>query len=417
MNRPLKLLFLLSAGRRSANYVRAHHLAKELTHLGHRVTLMLVSDQKRFRRTVTGENGLRVIETPGFFHENLGPGWNRIYLESGTGPLDIYHRIREGLAGGYDIAQTFDHAPNVAIPAALFCKKARVAVVSDWCDVYYLPGGLRDLYHTRYDFLYRKAGFPFWNYNRYAELSLRSRADGITAISGPLARLAVRCGIDKEKVFIVRGGADVDKVRPLPKEESRRQLGLPVDGQIVAFMGTFQGDLDLLIKSLQLVRKQVEQAYLLVIGTSVPWHAEMAKALGVRDRLLEVGRCSDEMLPQYLAAADVLALPLKRNLPNETRWPNKIGEYMASGRPVVVSRVGDVAEMVEARGIGLVADASVEDMAAQIKRLLTDPVLADALGRKARQVACSEHTWGHRARELEQVYRVVLERRRKEGGS
>ena len=417
MSRPLKLLFLLSAGRRSADYVRAYNLAKELTHLGHRVTLMLVSERNRFQRMVTSENGMRVIETPGLFHQNLGPAWNRIYLGLGTGPLDIYQRVRQGLAGGYDVIQTFGHAPNVTIPVSVLLKRSGCAVVSDWCDIYHLPGGLHDVYHGRYEFIYRKIGFPFKKYHAHTELSLRRKADAVTAISAPLAEQAIQGGVGREKVFVVRGGADVEQVRPLPQAESRRQVGLPVDAKIVAFMGTFQGDLDLLIRSFQLVQEEIERAYLLVIGTPMPWPAEMAEALGVRDRYLEVGRCSEEMLPRFLAAADVLALPLKANLPNKTRWPNKIGEYMASGRPVVVNRVGDVAEMVEARGIGLVADTSAEDMAVQLKRLLADPVFADALGRKAREVVCSEHTWGHRARELEAVYRTVLERRSRAGGS
>jgi glycosyltransferase involved in cell wall biosynthesis len=417
MTRPLKVLFLLSATRRAATYVRAHHLGLELSHLGHKITLMLVSDRKRFRRTVTGENGLRVIETPNLFHENLGSEWNRIYLEPGTGPLDVYARIREGLSGGYDIIQAFDHGPNVSVPISFLRKRVGIPVISDWCDIYYLPGGLRDLYHTSYDFIYRKVGFPFIRYNRHTELSLRRKADAITAISRPLARLAIQYGIPEEKIFVVRGGADVVELRPLPKEESRRQLGLPIDKKIVAFMGTFQGDLDLLMRAVAIVSQRAPDTYLLVVGTSMTWHRRLAHDLGIGARYIEAGRCSDEMLPRYLASADTLCLPLRRNLPNETRWPNKIGEYMASGRPTVVTRVGEVAEVVEARGIGLVAAPAVDDLAAKIERLLADPALADALGRKAREVACNEHTWGHRAQELEEVYRTVLSRKRGGGAS
>jgi glycosyltransferase involved in cell wall biosynthesis len=104
----------------------------------------------------------------------------------------------------------------------------------------------------------------------------------------------------------------------------------------------------------------------------------------------------------------VFALPLRENLFNKTRWPNKIGEYMACGRPTVVSDVGEVAEVVKNNGIGLVAEPGVEGFAQKIRILFTDDKLAEDMGARAREMACKKYSWAQLGAELERIYFQVL---------
>ena len=408
--RPLKILFLLSHMKGTATYVRARQLAGQLALRGHAVTLMAVSSQNRFSSLTSWGSGFRTVETPNFLHCAFGALTGRLFLEPGTGFLDVIARIREIRTDVYDIVQTFDHSLNVALPFYLLKGRGKVAFVSDWCDVYHHKGGLRDAYGYRLDALYRKIGFPFRCLSRFLEFDLRRRAAAVTAISAMLRQFAIENSVAEDRVFVVEGGADVDNIVPLPKAEARSRLGLPVTGKIVGFLGTFQRDLDMVIRSLALVKRDIPDAYLLVVGTSYGWTKEIAAAAGVADACIEAGRCPDDLLPLYLAAADVHVLPLRENLANKTRWPNKMGEYMASCRPTVVNDVGDVAEVVKTHGIGLVADQSVEDFAAKIVILLKDSRLAEEMGDKARRLACTRYSWGILAVKLEQVYQQVLTR-------
>jgi len=405
----LKVLFLIPEGKGSAVYVRAHQLAKQLALRGHAVTLMAVSPRLKFTSHTGSESGLRVIETPNFLHNLFGAYTRRLFLEPGTGLLDIAARVRECLSGGYQVIQLFDHSPNVAIPFYLLRNRLASRFVADWCDVYHHAGGLRYDYPFRLDFIYAKVGFLFRWYSRFVEFHLRRNADGVTAISQHLLDFAVQQGVARGRLALLEGGADVESIRVLPKSEARSKLGLPLDGKIVGFMGTFQGDLDIVVRSFSLLKKELPECYLLVIGTPLPAVRKLVQEYGITDRYIEAGRCPDELLPHYLASTDVLALPLKENLFNETRWPNKIGEYMACGRPVVVSDVGDVADLVREHQTGLTAKNEEADFSGKLRTLLSDPELAEKMGSRARQMACEQYSWASQAAKLERFYRQLVQ--------
>jgi glycosyltransferase involved in cell wall biosynthesis len=408
----LGVLFLITESKGTAVYVRAYHLAKQLVRRGHAVTLMAVSSDLRFGSRTGCEAGVRLIETPNFLHSIFGRYTRRLYLEPGTGIFDIMARVRECRSERYDVIQLFDHGPNVALPFYLSRGRVNSRFISDWCDIYHFDGGMRCDYGFRLDWVYGKLGFAFRKYSRFVEFDLRRSADGVTAISRNLLDFAVAHGVAPERVSLVEGGADVDAITPLPKIKAREKLGLPAGARIVGFMGTFQRDLDIVIKSLSLLKHHLPDAYLLVIGTPFPWARQTARDHGIAERYLEAGRCSDELLPYYLASTDVLALPLKDNLFNQTRWPNKIGEYLACGRPVVVSDVGNVASLVREYGTGLTAQDDAGDFSRQLMTLLSDPTLAQEMGQRARQLACGSYSWALQAEKLEDFYYRIMEARR-----
>lgn len=409
MDQPLRILFLLSALRDSATYVRAYHLARQLAARGHELTLVAVSPQRSMTGCSVAEGGVTIMETPNLGYYPLGRLTTRLYLEPGAGPADILARLKLLLSDRYDIVQLFDHSPNVALPFYLLRNRIRARFVSDWCDIYHCPGGLRDHNSFRLDPLYRIAGSPFRAYSRFVEHDLRRKVHGVTAISKGLRDYAVDRGVSPDRVFVLEGGADVEGIRPLSRSAARLRLGLPAHGKIVGFLGTFQRDLDIVIRSFVLVRKVVPEARLLVIGSPHEETRRRIREEGLSDVYIEAGRCSDELLPWYLSAANVFALPLRDNLANATRWPNKIGEYMAAGRPTVVNDVGDIAEAVRQYRIGLTADQGAIPFAMQIIRLLHDEPLAEELGRNAREAACTRYSWALLAGELEKKYRMLLE--------
>jgi len=405
---PLKIIFLISDIKDSATYVRAFNLSKQMVSLGHDLTLMVVSAELLFGKVSYLRSGVKIIETPRFLHNGLGHFTRRLFLDPGTGILDIWTRVKELLRGNYDIVQLFDHSLNVYLPWLVLRNRIRGKFVSDWCDIFNYEGGLRYAYCFRLDRIYRVIGFPFRKFSQSLEFGLRRRVDGVTAISEGLKEFAIRHGVPKEKVFVVEGGADVDAIKPIPKAEARQRLGLPVDSSIVGFLGTFQGDLDIVIKSFVKVKKVIPDSYLLIIGRPSTWIKTVVADAGISASYIEAGRCSDEMLPQFLACVDVLTLPLKENLASATRWPNRIGEYMACGRPIVVSNIGDTAKVVANNKIGMVAGTDIDSFADTIVKLLQDVPLAQDMGKKARDLACSKYAWALQAAKLERIYFQLL---------
>ena len=109
--------------------------------------------------------------------------------------------------------------------------------------------------------------------------------------------------------------------------------------------------------------------------------------------------------------AAICWLPLRDTGANRGRWPLKLNEYMAAGRPVVATAVGDVAILVRKHEIGLLALDRPEDLAEATTQLLGDPARRDCLGRNARQVAEEVLDWALLAERLESFYHDVLSKR------
>ena len=81
--------------------------------------------------------------------------------------------------------------------------------------------------------------------------------------------------------------------------------------------------------------------------------------------------------------------------------PLKVYEYMAAGRPVVASRLGQLAEMIRHEVDGLLcAPGDAAALAADLERLWREPALRHRLGQAARAKALREHTWEAVARRI-----------------
>jgi glycosyltransferase involved in cell wall biosynthesis len=88
--------------------------------------------------------------------------------------------------------------------------------------------------------------------------------------------------------------------------------------------------------------------------------------------------------------------------------PTKIFEYMAMGKGIVASRLGQIGEVLVDRETALLVEpANVEELTAAIVRMVESEALRTNLGAKAREVAEREHTWAHNARRVLEAYRSL----------
>jgi glycosyltransferase involved in cell wall biosynthesis len=126
------------------------------------------------------------------------------------------------------------------------------------------------------------------------------------------------------------------------------------------------------------------------------------------DSVWRTGRIPYEKVNRYLAACDVCWLPMRDSGANRGRYPLKLNDYMAAGRPTVATSVGDVATLFTEEAIGLLAADKPEPFAVQTLRLLQDHDLRLALGQRARQVAETRFSWTRLTDELEMFYKQVV---------
>jgi glycosyltransferase involved in cell wall biosynthesis len=131
--------------------------------------------------------------------------------------------------------------------------------------------------------------------------------------------------------------------------------------------------------------------------------------------IIESGEISADEIPLYLGTCDVLTLPLERTVANEGRWPSKVGEYFASGRPVVATRVGDLRAIFEREAIGVLADDEPESFGRALVSLSEDPARAGQLGARALEYGQRSLRWDLIVEKLEAFYEDVRKRSAPQG--
>jgi glycosyltransferase involved in cell wall biosynthesis len=117
--------------------------------------------------------------------------------------------------------------------------------------------------------------------------------------------------------------------------------------------------------------------------------AELLAYAGARDisdaRIDIAGFVSDAQLWNYCSQASALLLPLWDDDRSSTRFPTKLGQYVASGRPVVTVCTGEVKHFLSDATALFYASGNASSLAHALDRLLTDPTLGVQLASRATQ--------------------------------
>jgi glycosyltransferase involved in cell wall biosynthesis len=135
-----------------------------------------------------------------------------------------------------------------------------------------------------------------------------------------------------------------------------------------------------------------------------------------------VGPVSDDDLPALYRQAAVLVLPSVRLscYGREIRVSELLGlvvlEAMASGTPVICSRLGGLPEIVRDGVTGfLVEPGNVEQLRERIDQVVRDPALAERLGQHGRELVLEKFTWEACAQRCLEAYQELMEQRRVAG--
>jgi glycosyltransferase involved in cell wall biosynthesis len=245
-----------------------------------------------------------------------------------------------------------------------------------------------------------------------------SRAARIVAVSRAVAdRLAAHWSIPWKKIDVVPLGADVSLFTPrVPDQETYSRLGLGSENLIVMFVGSFQPwhGLPELVEAFAQVAARRERARLVLVGDGALSNQIRARAtgLGLQDRVVFTGSVPYASVPGMLAVADVAVAPYPK-LESELWFsPLKLFEYMAAGKAIVASDVGQISDVLVQGESGVLVEAgSVPALSQALLTLLDDRDARLRLGQNARRTAERSYSWEVHARALERIYQRVLEQR------
>jgi glycosyltransferase involved in cell wall biosynthesis len=291
-------------------------------------------------------------------------------------------------------------------------------------DLFFLVGGFFKVFsRTRFIFdhhdinpeLY-EAKFGrrdlLWKLMVWLERITFRTADVSIATNESYRRIAIeRGGMDPKRVFVVRSGPKLDRMKTVPPKPRLKQGRRYLVGY-VGVMGKQEG-IDLLLQAVKyvvhtLAREDVHFG-LVGGGTSLAEMQQLARDLGVNDYVTFTGRVPDDELLDMLNTADVCVNPDVVNEMNDKSTMNKILEYMALGKPIVQFELAE-GRFSAGEASLYAAPNDPRDLALKIIELLDDPERRAKMGAVGRHRIENELEWKYEVPKLLAAYDAAISR-------
>lgn len=220
------------------------------------------------------------------------------------------------------------------------------------------------------------------------------------------SELVKKFSILEDKIISCPNGVDFEEFDvKISKTEARKKLGLPQDKFLVGYVGMLrtmgmEKGIDTAIKALEYLPENV---VLMLVGGNkqdIGEYESLAEKKGVKNRVLFAGFVKHEMIPFYLKAFDALIAPFPKTDHYEYYMcPMKVIEYMASGRPMVVSDLHSIREIVSEKECVFVRPDDAKSLSDGIKTLMNNESFAKEISENALKKA-RNFSWENRARTI-----------------
>jgi D-inositol-3-phosphate glycosyltransferase len=239
----------------------------------------------------------------------------------------------------------------------------------------------------------------------------------VAATKAELAQLQWLYEVNGRQVRVIPPGVDLSRFYPIPQDEAREYLEIGHDERMLLFVGRIEAlkGIDTLIEAVARMRDSSvtkrHKICLYIIGGDAGdgAHEEMGRLQALADDLklngmvVFLGKRSQDVLPYYYAAADVVVLPS-----HYESFGMVALEAMACGTPVVASRVGGLIYLVKDGETGFhVPDQDAGALAEKITALLDDSDLYRRMS-EAAAVHARDYAWERVAEEIVALYRELL---------
>jgi glycosyltransferase involved in cell wall biosynthesis len=259
---------------------------------------------------------------------------------------------------------------------------------------------------------------------RWLERHCVRRADHVvTVVAEGRDHYVYDCRGPPDSISVVSNTVDLSTFDPGAVERPIRDA--PASAFVVGYVGKYapHRGLETVVRALPALGGDGSHApddgrstRLRVVGApGTPTYGEQFDALcaelGVTDRVTFTGWVDFADVPAQMAGCDVCVVPHAATPHTETTVPHKLFQYMAMGKPVVVTDVAPLARIVGETDSGLVVPAGDSAaMADAVARLRDDPALCAELGRNGRTAVEETYNWDRDARRLVAVYERLADR-------
>lgn len=225
------------------------------------------------------------------------------------------------------------------------------------------------------------------------KLRMLKQLDGLFVISNSLKQYYVEKGIPENTVHVINMFVDTSRFNGLEKTSQEKYIGYC--GAV-----SFEKDgVDTLIKAYAIFHKYHPDYKLKIIGKGIsedviPRLKELAESLGVEEAVVFTGQVQPDQMPQLLYNSSILALARPNSMQAQNGFPTKLGEYLATGNPVVVTSVGEIPVFLrDGENAFLAIPGDPNDFARHLNRVADDYEESKRIGLCGKKLSESEFNY------------------------
>lgn len=331
-----------------------------------------------------------------------------------------YYRLRDARGLG----RIDQHVRNVDLAEALV-RQLRPAVLHPTSN--HLNGLLAFELRRRFRLpvVYEVRGFPTepmarglrsrvlsenWVARKRLEEQCWRDADRVVTLAEVMKAHIVSRGVPAEKVVVVPNAVEAAAFAPGPGDHRlRAELRIPRADTVVGYVSTlnaYEGVVFLIDAVARLSREDRPVSALIVgDGPELERLRQRARELGIEDRVHLVGRVPHDEITRYYSLIDLFVVPRLDQPPCQLVTPLKPYEAMASGCPLVVSRLPALQEMIIEGETGVsFRPEDAESLAEVLRTLLDDPERRETLARNALEWVRTNRSWSSNAERYIELY-------------
>lgn len=260
------------------------------------------------------------------------------------------------------------------------------------------------LHNARTEGIGKKTDFLGQLYDETLGKIIMKRADKLIANSRDTLNRTAPSDIPEHRKKVIYNGIDTDKYSPSHEKDVKKELGVEKYTLTVSRLVKQKG-LRYMVEALQDIDQENYKHVVIGQGPEKQSLEELAKKLGVEEKLHFTGFVPEEDMTDYYTQAEAFILPSLYE-----PFGIVLVEAMACKTPVIATVAGGIPEVLGDTGINIPIRSS-EEIAKNVNELLNNPEKAKEMGEEGMKRAKQKFEWDKIAEETEETYKQFLESR------
>lgn len=213
--------------------------------------------------------------------------------------------------------------------------------------------------------------------------------DGIICISKYLTDFYLKRGFPEKRLFLVPSTVDPGRFRLSGSSALNFEYIL-----YCGHLNLSKDGVDILIRSFAKISGKFPEINLVLIGKGSPEDEAILKnivsTLNIQSRVYFLGQKTRAEVPNYLKNAKILALSRPASIVADAGFPSKLTEYLAAGKPVVVTKVGEIPSYLkDGQNAFLTQPGSVDAFSEKLNFVLNNYEYAKKVGLEGKELAAT----------------------------